>query len=41
MLWAGYGIDETWSLRVSGFHEIRDGLREYTDRVTVDVLLRW
>ena len=41
MLWAGYGIDETWSLRVSGFHEIRDGLREYTDRLTVDLLLRW
>jgi hypothetical protein len=41
MLWAGYGIDETWSVRVSGFHEIRDGLHEYTDRLTVDLFLRW
>lgn len=41
MLWAGYGIDETWSVRVSGFHEIRDGLQEYTDRLAVDLLLHW
>lgn len=41
MLWVGYGIDATWSLRVSGFHEIRDGLDEYTDRVRVDLSARW
>lgn len=41
MLWTGYGIDETWSLRLSGFHEIRDGLHDYTDRVRVDLFARW
>ncbi len=41
MLWAGYGLDDTWSLRASGFHERRDGLDDYTDRLRVDLLARW
>jgi hypothetical protein len=41
MLWVGYGLDATWSLRLAGFHERRDGLDEYTDRVRVDLTARW
>ncbi|RYD16674.1 MAG: hypothetical protein EOP90_01490 [Lysobacteraceae bacterium] len=41
MLWAGYGFDDTWSLRASGFHERRDGLVDYTDRLRVDLFARW
>ena len=41
MLWVGYGLDATWSLRLSGFHERRDGLDEYTDRIKVDLTARW
>jgi len=41
MLWVGYGLDATWSLRLAGFHERRDGLDEYTDRIKVDLTARW
>lgn len=41
MLWAGYGFDDTWTVRASGFHERRDGLHDYTDRLTVDLIARW
>src|SRR5262249_39739602 len=37
MLWAAYGLDATWILKLSGFHERRDGLTEYTDRVTLEL----
>jgi hypothetical protein len=41
MLWVGYGIDATWDLRLGGFHERRDGLDEYTDRLRLDLTARW
>ena len=41
MLWVGYGLDATWSLRLAGFHERRDGLDESTDRIKVDLTARW
>jgi hypothetical protein len=41
MLWVGYGIDATWNLRLSGFHERRDGLDDYTDRIRLDLAARW
>jgi hypothetical protein len=41
LAWIGYGIAATWSLRLAGFHERRDGLREYTDRVRLDLEARW
>lgn len=41
MIWTGYGLDDSWSLRVSGFHERRDGLDDDTDRLRVDLLARW
>jgi hypothetical protein len=41
LVWIGYGLDATWNLRLAGFHERRDGLDEYTDRVRVDLTARW
>ena len=41
MIWIGYGIDATWNLRLAGFHERRDGLDEYTDRIRLDLTARW
>jgi len=41
LLWIGYGIDATWSVRVAGFHELRDGLDDYTNRLRVDVNAHW
>lgn len=41
LAWIGYGIDATWNLRLAGFHEIRDGLDRYTNRVRVDLSARW
>ena len=41
MPWVGYGIDDNWSLRVAGFRELRDGLREHTKRLLVDLESRW
>lgn len=40
MLWVGYGLDATWSLRLSGFHERRDGVEEHTDRIKLDLTAR-
>jgi hypothetical protein len=41
LLWIGYGIDATWNLRLAGFHERRDGLHEYTDRIRLDLTAHW
>ena len=41
LLWIGYGIDRTWNLRLAGFHERRDGLDEYTDRIRLDLTANW
>ena len=41
MPWIGYGIDRTWNVRLAGFHERRDGLDEYTDRIRLDVFAQW
>ena len=39
--WIAYGIDRTWSLRLSGFRERRDGLDEQTHRLRLDVNAGW
>jgi hypothetical protein len=39
-----YGIDPTWSLRLSGFRECADGLDgldEHTHRLRLDVNAAW
>lgn len=41
MPWIGYGIDERWSLRLADFHERRDGVNEFTDRLLFDLEARW
>ena len=41
MPWVGFGIDATWSVRLAGFHEQRDGVRVHTDRVLLDINARW
>jgi hypothetical protein len=41
MPWVGYGFDRTWNIRLAGFHERRDGLDEYTDRIRLDVFAQW
>jgi hypothetical protein len=41
MPWVGYGFDATWSVRLAGFHEQRDGVAVHTDRVLLDVNARW
>lgn len=41
MPWIAYGFSSTWSVRLAAFHERRDGISEYTDRVLLDVYARW
>ena len=41
LAWIAYGIDRTWSLRLSGFRELRDGLSEHTHRIRLDVNAGW
>lgn len=41
MPWIGYGFNETWSMRLAEFHERRDGVDRYTDRVLLDLYGRW
>ena len=41
MPWLGYGIDETWSLRLAGFRETLDDSHERTTRVLLDLDARW
>lgn len=41
MPWIAYGFDATWSARLAGFHERRDGVAESTDRVLLDIYARW
>lgn len=41
MPWVAYGINEAWSVQLSGFHERRDGVSESTDRILLDVRAFW
>ncbi|MEP6483682.1 MAG: putative porin [Rudaea sp.] len=41
MPWIGYGIDSTWSMRLAEFHERRDGVSQYTDRILLDLYAQW
>jgi hypothetical protein len=41
MPWFGYGIDDTWNLRLAGFREQRDGLDQHTERVLLDLRADW
>ncbi len=41
MPWVGYGFDATWSMRLAEFHERRDGVADYTDRVLLDLYAQW
>ncbi|MBD8527674.1 hypothetical protein [Pseudomarimonas arenosa] len=41
MPWVAYGIDETWSLQLSGFYERADGQREHITRLLLDLRARW
>lgn len=41
MPWVGYGFNATWSARLAEFHERRDGVPDYTDRVLLDVYAQW
>jgi hypothetical protein len=41
LAWIAYGIDRTWSLRLSGFRELRDGLDEHTHRLRLDINAGW
>ncbi len=41
LAWIAYGIDRTWSARLSGFRERRDGLDEHTHRLRLDVSAGW
>ena len=41
MPWIGYGFDATWSMRLAEFHERRDGVSDYTDRVLLDLYAQW
>ncbi len=41
MPWIGYGFNATWSARLAEFHERRDGVADYTDRVLLDLYAQW
>lgn len=41
MPWVAYGFDATWSMRLAAFHEMRDELTQYTNRILLDVYARW
>lgn len=41
MAWVAYGFNPTWSARLAAFHERRDGVSEYTDRVLLDLYAHW
>ena len=41
MPWVGYGFDATWSMRLAEFHERRDGVADYTDRILLDLYAQW
>ncbi|TLY52219.1 MAG: hypothetical protein E6K53_04925 [Gammaproteobacteria bacterium] len=40
MPWIGYGLDSTWSVRLAGFRELRDGVSVHTRRVMLDLNAR-
>jgi hypothetical protein len=41
MPWVAYGINDRWSVQLSGFRETRDGIAEPTDRLLLDVRAFW
>lgn len=41
MPWIGFGIDDTWSLRLAGFSETLDGTHDRTRRILLDLDARW
>lgn len=41
MPWIGYGFDSTWSVRLAGFRERRDGVSVHTRRVMLDLNARF
>ena len=41
MPWIGYGFNATWSARLAEFHERRDGVSDYTDRVLLNLDAQW
>lgn len=41
MPWVAYGIDETWSVQLSGFFERADGRDERIERYLLDLRARW
>jgi hypothetical protein len=41
MPWVAYGIDETWSVQLSGFFERADGRDERIKRYLLDLRARW
>ena len=41
MPWVAYGFDATWSMRLAAFHEMRDEVDHYTNRILLDVYARW
>ena len=41
LAWVGYGIDQTWDLRLLGTREQRDGLSDFTHRVQLEVNASW
>ncbi len=41
MPWVAYGINDRWSVQLSGFKETRDGIAEPTDRLLLDVRAFW
>lgn len=40
-VWAGYGLSDQWSLRLTGFRERRDGQSQHVERVLVDLVANW
>lgn len=41
MPWIAYGWDARWRVQLTGFIERRDGLRQRTERVLLDVAVNW
>jgi len=40
-VWAGYGLGDHWSLRLTGFRERRDGQSQHVERVLLDLVANW
>ena len=40
-VWAGYGLGDHWSLRLTGFRERRDGQSQHVARGLLDLVANW